>query len=69
MKATVDIGYMVGHLRYGHIECDISDDFREEFLNMNKKEQQEYIIEEGEFIVDDYELDDYGDIGDVIIHN
>lgn len=69
MKASIDLGYIMGHLRYGHVECSIPKDFEEEFLGMSPEEQKQYVLDEGAIIVDDFEIDDYGDIGDVNIYD
>ena len=68
MIASVELGYLMGHLRYGHIECTIPEDFKEEFLKMSKEEQKEYVIDGGRVVVDDFEIDDLGDYGDVEIY-
>ena len=53
------VDYLIGHLRYGHFEgeIDIPDD---------KLNDEEWIIEairqEGDLLVDDWEVDGYGDI-------
>lgn len=79
MKVYMDIGYMVGHLRYGHLEGNIhfSEEEEKEFQMLLNKEvdaegltdeeqdllddYKERILERCEIVVDDYELDDYGD--------
>ena len=80
MKIYMDIGYMVGHLRYGHCEgyVDMTKEEEEEFQTLLRKEivkgenlteeeenklydYKERILEHSHFVVDDYELDDYGD--------
>ena len=63
-KVNINLGldYLVGHLRYGHREgtIDIPDEELEEF----KADPIHYLRDndldcELEFIVDDYELDDW----------
>ena len=79
MRVYMDIGYMVGHLRYGHLEGNInfSEEEEKEFQMLLNKEvdaedltdeeqdllddYKERILERCEIVVDDYELDDYGD--------
>lgn len=53
------VDYLIGHLRYGHFEgeIEIPDD------KLNDKEWIiEAIREEGDLLVDDWEVDGYGDI-------
>lgn len=35
---------------------------------MSKEEQREYVRDEGRLVVDDFEVDDLGDYGDVEIY-
>ena len=53
------VDYVIGHLRYGHFEAEIEipDD------KLNDEEWILYMVrEEGELIIDDFEVDGYGDI-------
>lgn len=65
MKITAQVDYVSGHLRYGHFEATVPADEIETFNNMTAEEKKEYIRDIGELIVDDYEVDDWGDIGEV----
>lgn len=53
------VDYVMGYLRYGHFEGEIE-------IPDDKINDEEYIIsairDEGELIVDDYRIEDYGDI-------
>lgn len=53
------VDYVMGYLRYGHFEGEIE-------IPDDKINDEEYIISairnEGELIVDDYRIEDYGDI-------
>ena len=53
------VDYLIGHLRYGHFEGEIE-------IPDNKLNDKEWIIEaireEGDLLVDDWEVDGYGDI-------
>ena len=59
---TGDLSYIVGHLRYGHYELKLSDEEYEEFKKMSNYDKKEYICDCGEIIIDDYDLNDYGEI-------
>ena len=61
-RVTADLSYIVGHLRYGHYELELSDEEYEEFKKMSKEDKKEYICENGEIIIDDYDLNDYGEL-------
>jgi hypothetical protein len=53
------VDYVMGYLRYGHFEGEIE-------IPDDKIDDEEYIIsairDEGELIVDDWRVEDYGDI-------
>ena len=53
------VDYVIGHLRYGHFEAEIE-------IPDDKLNDEEWILhmvrEEGEFIIDDFEVDGYGDV-------
>ena len=68
IKAECD--YLIGHLRYEHKEgiLNIPDEDLDEFL----KNPKEYLLENDlmcdlEFVIDDYEIDDYH-IGEVKVY-
>lgn len=62
-----DYDYLQGHLRYGHIELELEGEELEEFKSKSQEEQKEYLREMGETILDDYEVNDYGDLGEIKI--
>lgn len=53
------VDYVMGYLRYGHFEGEIE-------IPDDKINDEEYIIstirDEGELIIDDWRVEDYGDI-------
>ena len=53
------VDYVIGHLRYGHFEAEI--EIPDDKLN-DKGWILEMVREEGELIIDDFEVDGYGDI-------
>jgi hypothetical protein len=53
------VDYVIGHLRYGHFEAEI--EIPEDKLN-DKDWILEAVREAGDLVIDDYEVDDYGDI-------
>ena len=69
--ATVigEVDYVNGYLRYGHYELELSEFQLEEFLKLSEKDKRIMLIEDGEFIVDDAEIEDIGGITDIEIFN
>ena len=55
---TADVDYILGHLRYGHYELEVTDKEFEQFQNMSDADKAEYIEESGCLIIDDYDVDD-----------
>ena len=65
---TVDLDYVVGHLRYGHKEGTIKltdDEFKEFEKNPTEFIDKHDILNELEFFIDDYEVDSYGPIDSI----
>lgn len=78
MLVTIPVDYIMGYLRYGHFEGNVNmtkEEFeRFNYLNnkgvknMSKEEQYEFdefaeiILDSCELLVDDWRIEDYGDI-------
>lgn len=62
IRVTSSLDYVMGHLRYGHLEMEIE---KEKWKSMSEEEQRECLVDEGELIIDDYSVDDMGDMGDI----
>lgn len=58
---TADLDYVSGYLRYGHLEGIVEAESEEALKEMMKKK---YFARHLDVIVDDYSVDDYGDIGE-----
>ena len=58
-KITCPVDYVTGHLRYGHYELVLSEEEYAKFQESSDEEKEDW-IRDGEFIVDDYEVDDTG---------
>ena len=56
-----NIDYIIGRLRYGHFELNLTDEEYSKFISLSKEEQKDW-VKNGELIIDDYEVDGYGDI-------
>jgi hypothetical protein len=65
MKIKAEVGYICGHLRYGHFEMTVPDKDLEEFKSMSDEEKKDYLTEMGELVVDSMEIEDWGDLGEV----
>jgi len=60
---TADIDYVQGHLRYGHFEANLNAEELKEYNALDNDEDRiEYIREVGELVIDDYSMEDYGDV-------
>ncbi len=61
-----EFDYIQGHLRYGHLELYLDDKAFEEFKSMPEEEQKAYLNDNGNLLVDSYEVDAWGDIINII---
>ena len=66
-KVIAEVEYVMGHLRTGHYELRLTDEELVAFQAQSKEEQEEQLRDEGEFIVDDSEVDDIGPIESIRI--
>lgn len=63
MKTIIaNVDYISGQLRSGHFELNISNEEYEEFKSRSKEEQLSYIEDNGDLLIDDFSIDDYGDL-------
>jgi len=58
-KIICPVEYVVGHLRNGHYELDLSEEDYEEFQHSSDEEKKGW-IRDGDFIVDDSRVEDIG---------
>lgn len=66
---TADCNYICGHLRYGHWELNLTDEQFKEFESLSGEEQEQWIKDEGNLIVDDYEIDDHDEPSNINIYD
>jgi hypothetical protein len=66
-KVIANLEYMAGHLRYGHLELTLTDEQYEEFKKLPKEEQEDWLLDDGARIADDYEVDDIGVIENISV--
>lgn len=64
LKVIGEVEYVMGHLRYGHYEVDVD---KYEWETMSMDEKVEYIRDFGDFILDDYSINDIGSISNIIV--
>lgn len=62
MKVIGYVDYVSGYLRTGYFELDLDEEELKEFKQLSEEEQKEYLRDCGDFIVDDYSVEDIGDI-------
>lgn len=60
-----DLDYVQGYLRTGHLEMELNDEDFEKFKSLSLKEQEEWLKDEGYTVLDDYVIDDRGDITEI----
>lgn len=60
-RVTADLGWVSGHLRYGHLEGIVEAESEEALEIKMKNPDFRDILD---LVVDDYEVDDYGDVGE-----
>ena len=59
-KFRKELDYIVGHLRYGHIDGTVeADNLEESKKKLEEYEKKDLLCEFGEVVVDDYECEDY----------
>jgi hypothetical protein len=64
IRVIGNLDYVQGYLKYGHLELEID---KEEWSKMSKENQEEYLIDCGELVIDDWEVNDRGDLNDIVI--
>lgn len=58
--------YIDGYIRHAHFELEITDEEQiEEFSNLSTKEKIETLTEYGKLVIDDYRINDYGEITEI----
>ena len=60
-----NLEYIQGYLRMGHLEMGLNDKDFEKFKSLSLKEQEEWLKDEGYTVLDDYVVDDRGDITEI----
>ena len=60
-----DLDYIDGYLIYGHLEMELNDKDFEKFKSLSLKEQEEWLLDEGQVKVDNYSIEDYGSITEI----
>lgn len=63
-KVVADVEYVCGHLRRGHFELHLTPEELIAFKAKTKEEQEED-LRDGQFIVDETEVDDVGPLEDI----
>ena len=63
MKTIIaNVDYLCGHLRYGHFELYLTDEDYKKFKELSEEDKISWIKDDGSLIIDDFELNDYGDL-------
>lgn len=69
MKIIADVDYLMGYLRRGHWELELNEEEYNDYKNLSEEDKIECIENDGEFILDDYEIDDFGTITKIREYN
>lgn len=64
-----NLEYLIGYLRCGHIELQMDEEEYKKYETYTDKEKEEYVFENGDLIIDDYEVNDYGPISNIRVYN
>lgn len=67
-EVTAGLDHVSGYLRGGYLSLKLSEEELKGFNAMCKQDQEEYLSEAGELVVDDWEVNDYGDIFTMAVH-
>ena len=60
-----DLDYVQGYLRMGHLEMKLNDKDFEKFKSFELRDQKAWLREEGRVEIDDYSVNDIGDITEI----
>lgn len=60
-----DLDYIYGYLICGHLEMKLNDEDFEKFKSLSLKEQEEWLLDEGQVKVDNYSIEDCGSITEI----
>lgn len=66
IKIVGILDYVTGHLRHGHVELVMD---RDKWNALTEDEQKDLLKYDADFILDDYSLEDKGDIVDISIED
>lgn len=64
-EVTADLEYVQGHLRYGHMVMTMNEDEYQHFSKLSEENQQDYLDDYGELVVDDWEVYSRGELEDI----
>jgi nicotinic acid phosphoribosyltransferase len=69
MKKIIGVlDYVMGHLRDGHFELILTEEEYKEFDKLSEQEQIKW-LRDGDFKLDDYSIEDFGEIKKIEIRN
>ena len=65
-RIIAEVDYVQGRLHDGYYELILTDEEYEEYQKLSEEEQKEW-IQDGEFVLSRYDVDDMGKITDIHI--
>ncbi len=66
---TASVGFVNGYLRSGHYELSLNSEELEVFEGLSEEQKKEYIEDHGEFLLDDFRVNDMGELYDIKIYH
>lgn len=64
MKITAELDYVQGHLRTGHLELEID---KHKWESIPEDNRRGYFLDTAEVVVDDFDVEDYGEAGEMVV--
>ena len=61
-EITADVDYISGHIRYGHLALTLDESELKLFKALSDEDQLDYLDSQGDLIIDEYEVDDFGQL-------
>ena len=61
-EVTADYDYVLGHLRHGHVSLKLDESELKLFRALSDEEQLEHLSDHGDLVIDDWEVNDYGEL-------
>lgn len=64
-----NIDWVGGHIRRGHFELTLEGKELEDFKSLTDKNKADFLINNGDIVIDDVRVDDWGKIDEIIVND